>query len=415
MNLQDPRTLRDSGAITPPVTPIKASHSRSSSNASDVLNGSSTLRHGDFIPSSTSERPRKDSAAPYHLAQKPSGTELIRFPFHLSDYEIQTDKNGRKQPIGSGAWSDVYLAKPVFSNPIDQIESTVSPPMSPMDFNIPSQEANELPFAPPLYAIKIPASRSARKVLGEEARILSYLSQLPDVDHHVVSFYGQDTRTDALVLKAMAGTLEDWVQKHLNTLPEASRAQALADVFPTLASSLLDSLRWLHSKSCTHADVKPANILLPAMDLAPRPIFSDFSSAILTAFPTEHDAAQQGAGTWDYLDPILLSTANLATASETTDLWSLAITLLFVVVGASPFDALRGNKFRLREMIKQGDPLACLAYGDEGIRNMMRVKGLSQAMGFDVLKWFGKVLCRDVGKRVDMRLWKLELDGAVEM
>lgn len=417
MDLQNLRTLHEANTITPPATPTKASHSKSSSASSDFLNTLSSLRRGDSVSSSPGGRPRKDSADPIHQTHKSGGIELITFPYHLSDYEIQKDEKGRQRRIGSGAWSDVYLANPIFSKLGDQIKTSTSLPITPVDSQASSQEEpQQLPMVPPHYAIKAPVNRSARNVLREEARVLSHLSQSPNAERHIVSFYGQDTRTDALVLRAMSGTLEAWVQQDLNTLSEPHRVQKLATVFPTMASSLLDSLSWIHAQSCIHGDIKPTNILLsPAGPAGPGSglVFSDFSSAILSASSfAEHDAKEQGAGTWEYLDPTLHSTFSSAVPSAATDLWSLAITLLFVVIGASPYDALKRNRYQHREMMRQGAAMECLAYGDEGMRNVTRVKGLSKAVGFDVLKWFGKVLKKDVGRRVDLGEWKREVEGA---
>lgn len=250
--------------------------------------------------------------------------------------------------------------------------------------------------------------------MREEAKVLSYLSQFPDSDRHIVQFFGLDTRNDALVLKAMDGTLEDWIKKNLNNLDESLRAVKLASVFPRIALTLIDSLIWMQDKNCVHADIKPANVLTsntPAdLTSVPTTVFSDFSSTILVTPEIEvHNASPLGAGTWDYLDPSLLSSLAPAEPSAATDLWSLAITLLFLIIGASPFDAFRHNKYQQREMIKSGSPLQCLAYDDAGIKNMRKMKELSKALGLDLHKWFAKVLIKDVSKRIDVAEWRDEL------
>jgi serine/threonine protein kinase len=332
------------------------------------------------------------------------------------------DDEDRKRPIGTGVWSDVYLAVPSTPKPTEQ--PFLLPPSaadSPIKSNDSAIEMSTCPDIPPLYAIKAPASTSSRKVLKEEAKVLSYLSQFPDSNKHIVKFFGQDTRNDALVLKAMDGTLEDWIKKNLNNLPEGPRAAKLATVFPTIALALIDSLIWMQDKNCIHADIKPANVLTslqtnnppPENPVAPVTVYSDFSSTILSTPDLEvHNPSPLGAGTWDYLDPSLLSSLTPAEPSPATDLWSLAITLLFLVIGASPFDAFRHNKFQQREMIKSGSPLQCLAYDDVGMRNVRRMKELSGTLGMDLNKWFGKVLVKDVGKRVGVVEWRDELASA---
>ena len=173
----------------------------------------------------------------------------------------------------------------------------------------------------------------------------------------------------------------------------------------------------MQDKNCIHADIKPANVLTtktPAdLTSVPAVVYSDFSSTILIAPEIEvHNASPLGAGTWDYLDPSLLSSSAPAEPSAATDLWSLAITLLFLIIGASPFDAFRHNKYQQREMIKSGSPLQCLAYDDAGIKNMRKMKDLSKALGMDLHKWFAKVLVKDVSKRIDVAEWRDELERA---
>jgi hypothetical protein len=414
MGSQHPPETYDSNAITPPSTPTISKHHKSNSASSDFLTSLSSLRRGDS-PSSYSGRPSLDDSA------KPGSIELLSFPHHLTDYEIQVDGEGKKGPIGVGAWSDVFLAKPSLPHPTDSpttvsVDSGTSSPITPVRSRGSSTGKVDLPSKPPLYAIKVPGSNSAKKVLNTEARILSYLSRFPDAGDHVVPFYGQDTRTGALVLKAMDGTLEDWIQNKLNTVDDASRAQPLAAIFPTIALSLIDSLLWMQDRDCTHADIKPSNILTSASPSSSTPdlVFSDFSSTILTTLSTDDATpSPMGAGTWEYLDPSLLSSFNPETPSATTDLWSLAITLLFLILGTNPYDAFKGNKFQQREMIKSGSPLQCLQYDDQGIKNVGILKALSKDLGFDVTKWFAKVLVKNKEKRVSTAAWREELVSSV--
>ncbi len=346
---------------------------------------------------------------------------LQLFDHEAIEYVVLVDDEGKKRPIGSGVWSDVYLAAPSLPKPIDQ--PFLLPPSaarSPTTLVQSSDSAigmSALPIIPSLYAIKAPVSTSSRNVLKEEAKILSYLSQFLDSDDHIVQFFGLDTRNDALVLRAMDGTFEDWIKKELNTLDEVARANKLTIVFPRLALALIDSLMWMQDKNCIHADIKPSNILIseppPGATSAPATVYSDFSSTILLAPGIEvHNASPLGAGTWDYLDPSLLSSSSPAEPSAATDLWSLAITLLFLIIGASPFDTFKHNKFQQREMIKTGNPLQSLAYDDAGIKNVRMMRDLSKVLGLDLNKWFGKVLVKDVSKRVGVSEWREELERA---
>lgn len=417
MGAPDPRSVHNSGAVTPPITPGSVSHSKSNSTSSDFLSSLSTLRRGDSI--SSLNRPRLSLDA----SPQPGSTELTTFPYHLTDYEFKTDDRGRKKTIGEGAWSDVFLAKPCPPKTNEQSLSQppcgpeMTPPLTPVRTVDSAIDLTRLPMTPPMYAVKVPAMTSAKKVLSAEARILSYLSSFPDAENHIVPFYGLDMRTGSLLLRAMDDTLEGWIQKMLNTLDEDSRARKLATVFPHIALTLLKSLQWMQEKFCTHADIKPSNILIssPSASIS-NPVYADFSSTILNHpdATIESCASPLGAGTWDYLDPSLLSSSSTTPPSATSDLWSLAITLLFLILGSSPYDVFKANKYQQREMIKSGCPLQCMRHDDQGIKNMKRVQSLSRDLGFDLLAWFGKVLVKDGSKRVDLKEWTQELEGAVK-
>jgi hypothetical protein len=404
--------MHDSGALTPPVTPTSSPQTKRNSSSSDHLTLLSCLRRGDSMLS-LDGRPSLDDV-------RPGSTELLTYPHHSTDYTIRVDEKGRKKPIGVGAWSDVYLATPSLPQPTDRPNAPMSPPITPIHSHDSSLRKCDRLSIPESYAIKVPGSTSAKKVLDAEARILSYLSRFPDADTHVIPFFGQDTRTGSLVLQAKDGTLEDWIQTHLNTLDEPSRATHLASIFPSLALSLIDSLLWMHDKDCIHADIKPSNILYSSSSTSPlHLVFSDFSSTLLTILTSNSNddtstPPPMGAGTWEFLDPSLLSSFNPATPCAATDLWSLGITLLFVILGTSPYEAFKVNKFQQREMIKSGCPLQCLAYDDLGVVNVRRLNGLSKALGWDVGRWFGKVLVKSKEKRVGLRGWREELVRLVE-
>ncbi|KAF2871514.1 kinase-like domain-containing protein [Massariosphaeria phaeospora] len=425
--------LHDSGAVTPPPTPTSVCHSKSNS-ASDLAAALSGLRRGDSISSCERETATLEDLD----MAKPGSTEPRTFPYDLTDYEIDSDSNGKKKTLGSGAWSEVYLARPCLplahstalenpSAPIPRAAAAAvsTPPVTPVKFLTSSLPRSGLVRTPPLYAIKHPASRSAKRVLGEESLILSYLSRFPSSSAFIVPFYGQDMRTEALVLKAMeGGSLDDWIARELNNVSEAERTQKLADVFPALATKLLDGLAWMHAQGCVHADIKPGNILLEAPtspdDPVPRVLYTDFSAATLSLPSSTPTTAPTplGGGTWTFLDPTLLtkptSSAALPSPTPSADLWALAMTLLVLVTGTSPFACAAANRFQQREMIKQGAPLTYVAYGDAGPRSLARIAALGKALGgWDVSGWFARVLVREMGGRVGVEEWKKEVGKGV--
>ncbi|KAF2475433.1 uncharacterized protein BDR25DRAFT_172899, partial [Lindgomyces ingoldianus] len=434
--------MYDSDAITPPSTPTKASHSKSSSasSARSMLG----LMRGESV-SSTRSRRRGDSISSLTSwcrgisideSEKPGNTELLTFKYWLSDYEV-LDK---KQPLGSGLWSDVYLARPTLPRPSASVStlatpsypltshhslitgngcindpSIPTPPITPTCSRNSSVSKRPLPTLPSAYAIKFPASRSAKHVLAAESLVLSYLSRFPDSSHYIVPFYGQDTRTSALVLKAMDVTLECWIQTDLNALAEGARARRLAGVFPQIAVALIRGLEWMIENGCVHADIKPSNILIDLSSSPPLALYSDFSSATLNHHLTDTNSssAPLGGGTWDFLDPSLLlkptSPSPSPTPTPESDTWSLALTFLYFILGSSPFECAGSNVFRRREIVKHGTPLAYTGYGDQGIRNVARLKAVERELGWGVCSWLGRVLVRDATKRVGLGEWRGEL------
>jgi hypothetical protein len=400
---------------TPPSTPVGPSHSASSS-ISSIAGSLSSLRRGDSTSSHTNTYRQRNNSIGEDDAEEPGSKELRVFKYWISDYEIK--EKDKKKPLGSGLWSDVYLASPCppTSRAVPSSTSAVSTPISIMTPPITPVKSRtysrELASPSGLYAIKHPASKAAKAVLGAEAKILSYLSRFPDSESHTVPFYGQDLRNEALVLKALDTTLESYIQKELNSLSEPARAQKLALVFPTLARDLISGLEWLEQHGIVHADIKPANVLLnTSSSPCISALYSDFSSSLFLtpdASPSSAPTAPLGGGTWDYLDPLLLSSKSPTkpTPSPQSDLWSLAVTLLTVVIGSSPFDGAGNNVFRRREMVKQGAPLSYVGYGDEGLRNIARLRGLGKGWA----KWFEKVLVKDAGRRVGIEVWREEFE-----
>ncbi|OCK81389.1 hypothetical protein K432DRAFT_381341 [Lepidopterella palustris CBS 459.81] len=350
------------------------------------------------------------------ISDIPGSTDLREFPYGIIEYEIDKTKL-----LGTGLWSDVYFAAPSLpkatstTSPTEvpyNTESILTPPLTPVKHrnSLSRSSAAALPPIPCAYAIKVPTSRQAKAVFEAEARILSYLSSFPRAGDHIVPFFGLDTRNQAIIMGALPQTLETFVTTELASLSEEGRTEKLASIFPPLALYLIRGLEWLTEKGCVHADIKPGNILLSD---TVRPIYADFSSAIfLYEQPTSQGPL--GGGTWDFLCPSLLrsaaSAAGRLTPSTKTDLYSLAIALLYVIIGGSPFDSAGSNAFRRREMAKSGNPLLWAFGGDEGWKSEKRIKELSKRVGWDVQQ-FLKMGLEKLEMRVEVGVWREELEG----
>lgn len=86
------------------------------------------------------------------------------------------------------------------------------------------------------------------------------------------------------------------------------------------------------------------------------------------------------------------------------------MTLLVLVTGVSPYERVAPNAVLKREILKQGRPLEYVSLGENGVRSVVRLGGLSRGLGFNVRKWVGRVV--GDGESVGLGEWREELgDG----
>lgn len=213
----------------------------------------------------------------------------------------------------------------------------------------------------------------------QEAKVLAHLQRREVSNQFIVPFYGLDERNGSLVFQALIGGSLDNLNSRLKQMTEVARHLELIAIFPGIAIDLVNGLEFLHANGVVHADVKPGNVLLDISEhtTESRPVirarYIDFSAAFI---PEGGDSASNAGGTWDYSgfrkgsswseELIFFLVApeqmriqkELNTPTFASDVWSLGITLLCVLVGDSPYTAAcNGNNFMLREAIKTGDPI----------------------------------------------------------
>ncbi len=181
-------------------------------------------------------------------------------------------------------------------------------------------------------AVKVFLPRSTMDVETQKnfyRRFLREAQAASQLDHpHILSIYsyGQHEGLPYIVMPYMpGGTLSDYVA-HDGPLSLSMAQQYLEQI-----ASALD---YAHKKGCVHCDVKPANILL---DGEGQILLTDFGIARLKAddaLPLK--SAEALMGTPDYLSP---EQALGEALDSRSDIYSLAITLFFLLAGSPPFRA----------------------------------------------------------------------------
>ena len=96
-------TTHDVNAITPPATPTSPTHFTSGPKPNHCSMEPDMARQGSI--SSIISAPRSPSIRSHPVA-------LQIFDHESLEYVILVDEEDKKRPIGTGVWSDVYLAAP---------------------------------------------------------------------------------------------------------------------------------------------------------------------------------------------------------------------------------------------------------------------------------------------------------------
>jgi eukaryotic-like serine/threonine-protein kinase len=162
-------------------------------------------------------------------------------------------------------------------------------------------------------------------------RFLREAQAASELDHpHILSIYsyGQHEGLPYISMPYMpGGTLSEYVTQY-GPLP-----LNVAQVYLQEIASALD---YAHSNGCIHCDVKPANILL---DGEGHIMLSDFGIVLKADSPGAQQSLQSPEtliGTPDYISP---EQALGKPLDGRSDIYSLAVTIFFLLAGSPPFQA----------------------------------------------------------------------------
>lgn len=188
--------------------------------------------------------------------------------------------------------------------------------------------------------------RNAQFATREEAaRFRAEMQAIGQLDHSsIVPIYesGEEDGMPYYTMRlAEGGSLADRLKKR-GILPEKEAAQMM--------SRIARAVQHAHDHGVLHRDLKPANILL---DVAGRPMLSDFGLAKLLDAEFQLTRTQAHVGTPHYMSPEQAAgkAREITTASDT---WALGVMLYQMLTGKLPFQG--GSAVEVMRRITQEEP-----------------------------------------------------------
>jgi serine/threonine protein kinase len=174
------------------------------------------------------------------------------------------------------------------------------------------------------YAIKIVSK--AKLSGGEEAKLSGEIAIMQELKHpNIIRLYDVFTEPDYfLVTEKMAGG--DLLSR-INSMAFLGERQGRS-----VCKSILEAVRYMHSKKIAHRDLKPENILLDDSDSNDAVVkLGDFGFAKREELPNSFTTM---CGTAVYVAPKILRAVPYGIAA---DLWSVGIIAYILLVGYQPF------------------------------------------------------------------------------
>ena len=375
--------LSVSRPLTPPSTPQKQARTRASASADVESERSINLKPGaepSAMPESKTNQAPKQEARRLDTVPKP----------YPGKYEL-------RDVLGRGAWSTVYRA----FETVEPLKTLTNLPPTPPTSPITSTTAS----SKKVLAVKMPSSRQAHKILEKEAKILTYIHSHANASTFAVPLHGFDSAQHSIVLDAVPLSLEAHAKAAIGR-PLSTKTMfdpvIGAEEWAGLAEGLIDGLAFLHSVSCVHGDMKPANILLrPGSTGKLTPLYCDFSSSHIVSDKGEEEVEEVSAVTTEYLAPDLLEALSprnphRAVATHASDVFALGVTLLFAAIGESPYAGARIASQKLG-MAKEGTPFDFARRGEQASR-VMKGRAVDRALN--------GALAKDAVKRVSVAEWR---------
>lgn len=379
--------VRVSQPLTPPSTPSKPENNRASASPDGteaILSIDSNLgaKSSEMLKFKTNQA-SKQEAVGVNTAPKT----------YAGEYQLHEE-------LGRGAWSTVYRAVESVESLKQMANLPLTPPTSPTTGATASSKK--------VLAVKKPSSRQAHKVLEKEAKILNYIHSHANASTYLVPFHGFDPAQHSIILDAIPLSLEAHAKAAIGR-PLSTKTMfdpvVGAEEWAGLAEGLIGGLAFLHSMSCVHGDIKPANVLLrsgSSGDL--NPLYCDFSSSHIVSGTSGEEVEEVSAVTTEYLSPELLEAlsprnTDLAVATYASDVFALGVTLLFAAIGDSPYACARIASQKL-VMAKEGMPFEFARRGEQASRVMK---------GRAVEKALKEALAKEAVKRVAIAKWRDEI------